>query len=68
MPELSSPGLMVDMDLVRGQRWFEQDSGLLKMLLCFSVIQNWRLLMAKARGGTSSERHSMMCYWTFLAL
>jgi hypothetical protein len=46
---------MVDMDLVRGQRWFEQDSAVIRMLLCFSLIQNWSLLMAKARGGASSE-------------
>lgn len=55
---------MVDMDLVRGQRWFEQDSAVIRMLLCFSLIQNWSLLMAKARGGASSE----YCFLTGLEI
>lgn len=47
--DLASPGLLLDLEQ---PRWFQRDTALLQVLLCFSLIKNWKLLFAKARGGT----------------
>lgn len=64
--DLASPGLLLDLEQ---PRWFQRDTALLQVLLCFSLIKNWKLLFAKARGGTpKSLTADQLMSWTLEVL